>query len=80
MVERSFNRMVQDQDKNGADDRYQETVQIQARSTTSTEEAEHPSSKDRPCDAEQDIEENTFSLPIDNFAANEAGQQQQQRK
>jgi hypothetical protein len=77
MMKRSLNRMVQDQDKNGAGHGHQETVQIQAGCATGSEETEHPSSSDRTENAEHDVKEDAFSSLVDDLTGNEASQQTQ---
>jgi hypothetical protein len=69
----SFDRVVHDQDNNGANHRDKQTIQIQARNAASAKEAEHPSSGNCADDAEHDVKKDTFPTLVDDLTANESG-------
>jgi hypothetical protein len=69
--------MVSDQDQNCASHRHNQTVQINAADAPHPEEAENQAAQDGTHDAEQDIEHETLSAPIYDFAGDEASDQSQ---
>jgi hypothetical protein len=70
-------RVVNQEDYDGAHNRDQETVNIQPGYVRHAEGAEQPPAHDRADDSENDIQEHALTGLIDDFAADESGNQAQ---
>jgi hypothetical protein len=70
--------MIDEQDDDSAAHGYHQAVQIQATYPTRAQESKKPSPNDSTHDTEQNIGQESGSLPIHDLARDESGQQTQQ--
>jgi hypothetical protein len=69
--------VIDDQNYDGADDRHEEAIEIYAIHSARPKETKEPSADYSADDSENDVEEETFSRLVDDFASDKTGNQTQ---
>jgi hypothetical protein len=67
--------VINEQNNDGAENGDQQTVKIEARDTMSADQAEQKSAYDSANDTEQDVQDQTRAVTINDLAANETRKQ-----